>query len=113
VVLCSIEVQQQRIEESDWDETVLTQLGLRWRSKKVEEADDGETDDELDGDRDEGDGGGVVGEDVPELLLLRGLSEEEEGTTAAPSPRSAQRTAAIYDSKDSVVRLVFLVLRTN
>jgi hypothetical protein len=113
VVLCSIEVQQQRIEESDWDETVLTQLGLRWRSKKVEEADDGETDDELDGDRDEGDGGGVVGEDVPELLLLRGLGEEEEGTTAAPSPRSAQRTAANYDSKDSDVRLVFLVLRTN
>jgi hypothetical protein len=109
VVLCSIEVQQQRIEESDWDETVLTQLGLRWRSKKVEEADDGETDDELD----DGDGGGVVGEDVPELLLLRGLSEEEEGTTAAPSPRSAQRTAANYDSKDSDVRLVFLVLRTN
>jgi hypothetical protein len=34
VVLCPIEVQQQRIEESDWDETVLTQLGLRWRSKK-------------------------------------------------------------------------------
>jgi hypothetical protein len=50
-------------------------------------------------------------EDVPELLLLRGLSEEEEGTTAAPSPCSAQRTAANNDGKDGNLRQFSLMLR--
>jgi hypothetical protein len=46
-------------------------------------------------------GGGVL-----EQLRLR-FSEEEEGATAAPSPRSAQRTAANNDSKDGDFRQVF------
>jgi hypothetical protein len=46
-------------------------------------------------------GGGVL-----EQLRLR-FSEEEEGATAAPSPRSAQRTAANNDGKDGDFRQVF------
>jgi hypothetical protein len=78
--------------------------------KRVEDAGDGEADDEVDGDRDEDDDDGVAGEDVPELLLLRGLGEEEEYATAVPSPRSVQRTAA---NDDGDLRQVFFVLRTN
>jgi hypothetical protein len=47
-------------------------------------------------------GGGVLVQ-----LRLR-FSDEEEGATAAPSPRSAQRTAANNDGKDDDLRQIFL-----
>jgi hypothetical protein len=52
-------------------------------------------------------GGGVL-----EQLRLR-FSEEEEGATAASSPRSAQRTAANSNGRDGDFRPVFFGLRTN
>jgi hypothetical protein len=52
-------------------------------------------------------GGGVL-----EQLRLR-FSEEEEGTTAAPSPRSAQRAAANNDGKDGDLRQDFLAVLSD
>lgn len=52
-------------------------------------------------------------DDDREQLRLREASEEEEGVTAVPSPRSAQRTAANNDDKNSNLRQVFLVLLTK
>jgi hypothetical protein len=53
----------------------------------------GAEEDELVGDR-EAYGGGVVGEDVLELLRLQTFSKGDAGTTVVPFPRSARRTAA-------------------
>jgi hypothetical protein len=52
-------------------------------------------------------GGGVL-----EQLRLR-FSEEEEGTTAAPSPRSAQRAAAKNDGKDGDLQQDFLAVLSD